>query len=545
MDYRKVCTVGDLLVRGATVDPDRDAIVFPDERRTYAELLGRAVDLARSLHALGVRRADRVGLLLPNAIAYQELWFATMLLGAVAVPINSRFRSVELGHVVPDAGIRLLVVADPADAVAYGQRVIEALPELREADAGGGVRPLQLEAAPGLDHIVDLAEGGDPAFLPWSAFVEAGSGVAPAVVEERASRVALRDRAAIFYTSGTTSLPKGCDLSHEALVRQGQETAVRMDVRDGDVMLNPLPMFHTGCTQPLYATIERVGTYCSMPTFDADDALRLIREEAVTVMYTAFPPITDAIVDHPERRSALDGVRSIFTTGAPSQLRELEGRLAGTRIVTGFGMTEFAGSVAISDPRDDQDLRLSPGRPLRGAELEIRGLEDDRPVPAGVEGEIVVRGPTGFSGYHENPEATAAALDADGWYRSGDLGIIDEKGLLHFRGRLKDMLKIGGENVAAVEIEAHLQSHPDVAMAQVVGAPDERYGEVAAAFVERVVGSDVGERDLVAHCEGAIASFKVPRYVRFVTEWPMSATKVRKIDLRRRIADEIATGGDR
>jgi fatty-acyl-CoA synthase len=257
-------------------------------------------------------------------------------------------------------------------------------------------------------------------------------------------------------------------------------------------------------------------------------------------MYTAFPPITNALVQHPDAGPDIFGrVRSLFTTGTPEELAALEAKLPGTRVITGFGMTEFAGSIALSDPRDEQAYRLAPGRCMGGAEVEIRDLVGGHPLPPGEEGEIVARGPTGFSSYHNNPQATRTAIDDEGWYHTGDLGLIDDKGLLHFRGRLKDMLKVGGENVAAIEIEAYLGSHPAVQAAAVVGLPDERYGEVPVAFIELADGAVATEDELIDYCRGEIASFKVPHIVRFVEEWPMSATKIRKVDLREQIRAEV------
>jgi acyl-CoA synthetase (AMP-forming)/AMP-acid ligase II len=185
---------------------------------------------------------------------------------------------------------------------------------------------------------------------------------------------------------------------------------------------------------------------------------------------------------------------------------------------------------------------VHPGRPLAGAEFLVRDLVTGEPAAPGVDGELFARGPTVFSGYHGRADLTEAAFDVGGWYRTGDLGMVDENGLLRFRGRLKDMLKIGGENVGAIEIESHLESHPDILLASVVGVPDDRLGEVAVAFVELRPGVTLRESDVIAHCEGRIASFKVPHHVRFVTEWPMSATKIAKDPLRVQILEDLGLG---
>ena len=541
---RELTTLGDLVVRGAGRVPDRTALVVSDERCTYRALEQRTRDLARSLLGLGIGHRDRVALLMPNSRLFLEVVFACARIGAVAVPINARFRSVELRHVVPDAGARLLITSDLVeDAVSFSDRIVEAFPAI-EASEGSVDAPLTLDDAPILRQVLMLGATRRQGFLSQEDFESVGRMVDPARVDAAGDRVSLRDPAIIFYTSGTTALPKGCTLSHEAVTRQGLDTARRQGYRDGDVLFSPLPMFHTGCTQALIAVMQVDGTYLSMTRVDGELGLRMIVDEQATLMFTAFPAITEGVLAAADYSPALlDDVRVLFHIGTPDQLRGLQERVPeATRVITGFGMTEFAGSVCVGDPSDPLEHRVHPGRPLAGAEFLVRDLVTGGPAAPGVDGELFARGPTVFSGYHGRPDLTAAAFDLDGWYRTGDLGMVDEHGLLRFRGRLKDMLKIGGENVGAIEIESHLESHSDILLASVVGVPDERLGEVAVAFVELRAGASMTVADVVAHCEGAIASFKVPRHVRFVTEWPMSATKIAKDPLRARILSELGAG---
>ena len=539
--YRELTTLGDLVVRAADRVPERTALVVSDERATYRELEARTRELARSLLGIGVTRGERVAVLLPNSLLFLELLFACARIGAVVVPINARFRSVELRHVIPDVGARLLITSDLVeDAVSFADRIVEAFPSIPAGDGSLG-RPLAMDAAPGLQHVVLLGSTRRPGFLSQEAFGAAGRGIDPGRVDTEGDRVSLRDPAIIFYTSGTTALPKGCTLSHESVTRQGLDTARRQGYRDGDVLLSPLPMFHTGCTQALIAVLQVHGTYLSMTRVDGVAGMRMIVEERATLLFTAFPAITEGVLAAPEYTpEALRDVRVLFHIGTPDQLRGLQRRVPeGTKVITGFGMTEFAGSVCVGDPADPLEQRVHPGRPLAGSEFLVRDLATGEPAAAGVDGELFARGPTIFSGYHGRPDLTDAAFDAEGWYRTGDLGMLDEDGLLRFRGRLKDMLKIGGENVGAIEIESHLESHPDILLASVVGVPDDRLGEVAVAFVELRDGATLTEADVIAHCDGDIASFKVPRHVRFVTEWPMSATKIAKDPLRVRILEEL------
>jgi fatty-acyl-CoA synthase len=240
----------------------------------------------------------------------------------------------------------------------------------------------------------------------------------------------------------------------------------------------------------------------------------------------------------------LSRLRLTVNVGSPGSLRRMQAALPGVPQVSAFGGTEYGGFATLGQASESLEERVeTSGRPVAGVELRAIDLETGADVPVGEVGEALIRGPQRFACYHGDPEATARAIDADGWYHSGDLIRIDDGGRVAFVGRSKDMLKVGGENVAAVEVETFLLTHPAVAIAQVVAAPDARYVEVPAAFVQLRAGETCSERELIDHCIGRIATFKVPRYVRFVEEWPMSGTKIQKFRLREWIAEELARAG--
>jgi fatty-acyl-CoA synthase len=527
--YLELCTLGDLLVRGAEQHPDRDALVLPGVRRSYRELDDRAMEVARSLTATGVTRGDRVGLFMPNGPEFIEILFGILFTGAVAVPVNARFTARELGHVVRDAGLKVLLAGDaPGEARTRADVLLEALgPDLA---TGAGLRVVAAGPA--------LRPTG--AMLPEPEFGQLAGQVAKAEIEAGRHRVALRDPAIMFYTSGTTAMPKGCVLSHEAQIRTGVTTRYRLGYTDGDRVFAPCPMFHTASTQPMVATLHACGTFVSMAHFEPALALELIGAERVTHMFPAFPPLTLGLLNCPGYSAdSFARVRTVFTVAPTEALRAMQRRMPHSTMVNAYGMTEFGGSVVMVDPGDDEDVRLgTQGPPLPGIEIGIRD-ESGQAIPPGGRGEIVIRGPSIFDRYHDDPGRTAQAIDADGWYHSGDLGEITD-GRLRYLGRLKDMLKVGGENVAAIEIASHLQAHPAVGVAQVVGVADEKYGEVAAAFIEVSPGAVLTEEEVIAHCRAGLASFKVPRHVRFVTEWPMSSTKVQTFRLREQLEAELA-----
>jgi fatty-acyl-CoA synthase len=549
--YLELCTLGDLVVRGSAHCPDRDALVLPGERRTYGELEDRARTIARSLTAMGVDRGDRVGLYMPNCAEFIDVLFGILFAGAVAVPINARFKPRELRHCVRDACLRVLFAADsPGEQRGRADIIEDALGPLEPA-AGPGTADqprLRRAAAPDLQAIVALGPGQGPrdGFLTGTAFSELALTAPPADADARRRRVALRDPAMMFYTSGTTAMPKGCVLSHEALVRTGVTTRQRLGYRDGERMFAPCPMFHTASTQPMVATLHAFGTFVSMPHFDPALALKIIETERVTALFPAFPPLTEGMLNCRDYSpGSFAAVRTVFTVAPPEALRSMQRRMPHSVMVNAYGMTEFGGSVVMVDPGDDDDARLATqGPPFPGIEIGIRDGENG-PVPDGERGEIVVRGPSMFDGYHNDPDKTAECIDAAGWFHTGDLGMIGADGRLRYLGRLKDMLKVGGENVAAIEIASHLQALPAVSVAHVVGVADQKYGEVPAAFIELRPGMSLTEEEVIAHCGDGLARFKIPRYVRFVTEWPMSSTKVQTFRLREQLEKELGlNGGD-
>ena len=259
-------------------------------------------------------------------------------------------------------------------------------------------------------------------------------------------------------------------------------------------------------------------------------------------MFTAFPIIAQALLNHPDYdEETLRNVTATFNVAPPDALKAMQERMPHTVQVTGFGMTETGGSVVLSRPEDPIEIRAgAEGAPFPGMTIEIRDLVTNELLPTGERGEIVVQGPQVFQGYFKAEKKNAEVMEAGGWFHTGDLGALDEDGRLHYLGRAKDMLKVGGENVGAIEIESYLALHPAVSIAAVVGVPDDRYVEVPAAFIELRPGHSATEQEIIDFCTKGLARFKVPRYVRFVTEWPMSATKVQKFQLRDQLIAELA-----
>jgi acyl-CoA synthetase (AMP-forming)/AMP-acid ligase II len=525
LEWVELTTVGDLLVRAAALWPDNEAVLIADDRRTYARLLDEAERAARSLLGLGVRPGNRVGILMPNCHDFVSVELGCALLGVSFVPINARYKSHELTHLLGDAELAAVVTTDLAgDYVDFPALIEESLTDRPE----------------GLAHLILLGASSRPGFVDRADFGAAAELVPSEDVHHARQRVPIRSEAMMMYTSGTTSQPKGCVISHEALVRVGIEQAIRWQLKPTERFWNPLPMFHMGGISPLLAHMVVGGLTITQTHFDVAAVLELMERERCTFAYPTFPTITQSLINHPSFDTTdLSSVTLVNDTGQEDSLRLVQSKFPQAAVVTLFGMTETCGGVSWSGPDDPLDQRMTTGGfPFRGTQVRIVDPESGEELPAGERGEITVRGPGLFTRYHNDPKKTAEAMRG-GWFHTGDLGRVDAEGRLTFLGRIKDMLKVGGENVAAVEIEAYLTTHPAVKIAQVVPVPDEKYLEVPGALVELVDGAEASEEDLIAYCKGTIAGFKVPRYVRFVDGWPMSGTKIKKFQLREDLLREL------
>ncbi len=539
----QVTTLGDLLLTACDRYPDSPALIFPGLRLTYAELAERALTRARCLKALGVRPREHVGLLLPTSVEFVECLFAIALAGAVAVPLNARYKHNELAYAIENGDLVTIITTDKvAEQVNFAERLTQALPGLAEA---ADPAQLFLKATPKLRNMVLLGSTQRPGFLTEAEFLKRAAEVSEDAVHESRLAVRLRDIAIMLYTSGTTANPKGCLLTHEAMVRNSISLGRhRYALKHEDVFWSPLPMFHIAAILPMCAIFDVGGAYATMGHFEAGAALAMLAGEKVTATYPCFVTIMSDLIHHKDfpttDLSRITLMNSNFAVQPPGIATAMLKAMPQAIYVGTFGMTETAGTVTTSrleDPLEERIGRL--GRALPGVQVRILDVGSGTDAAPGERGEVLVRGYSILEGYYKDPVKTAAAIDQDGWYHTGDIGSIDAAGTMMFHGRLKDMLKVGGENVAAAEIESCLQRHPGVKLAQVVGIPDARLGEVPAAFIERHAGQEVPAQELMDFCRREIASFKVPRQVRFVSEWPMSASKIQKFRLRDELVREL------
>ncbi len=520
-------TIPHLLLSAAEREPERIALAFPGDRRSYARLLDDSRKAADGLTALGVRSGDHVGILMPNCPDFVAAFFGCQLIGAVAVTINARYRARELSYVIERSDIVTLVTTDLiAENVDFVERIRESVDPI---DPGSDPTDLTLPTTPRLKSVVVMGTGQHSGFVDQVLFNSLSTSLSTALTDVPEDPDAT---AMMLFTSGTSSYPKGCLLSHRSMVHTWRAVGERFGASFGERVWNPCPMFHMAGIGPLLFTTNLCGTLSSQIHFDPEDALLQLEEERPQIMYPAFPTLTMAIVKRPGWRTELmDGVRVIQNVAPPETLRDMQALFPGTTQFTAYGMTETSGIASITSLDDPEEARMETcGLPIPGAEFRIVDSDTGVDVVEGERGEILVRGAVRFQGYYRDDDDNAA-IDSEGWLHTGDLGRRSHGGRISYLGRSKDMLKVGGENVAPAEIEAHLSTHSAVRLAQIIGVPDDTYYEVPVAFVELIEGRQVTSEELIAHCRGHLAGFKVPRAVRFVTEWPLSATKVQKFRL--------------
>lgn len=538
-EWTEVRPLADLLVSSAARFPTRKALAMPELVMNYAELLDASVDVARGIIGLGIAPRSHIGILANNSRELVTALFGALLANCVAVPLNARHKSSELGYIIENADLALiLTTAADTRFVDFRTVLSDALPSLGKAVEG---QRLTLPEAP-LLHGVVLLEGEAPAgYVSKAAFTRLAQSISPEQVDARRKMTRVRDTALIIYTSGTTANPKGCLLAHEAVTRGPVERAERrFRSCDHDVTWGGGPLFHIGSLAPFIGAIGTGGTYVTDVFFDAGRALDIMEREGVTVAWPWFPAILQPLLDHPKfSAERLSGLRKALLIAPPALVRRVQEIFPAAEFMQACGMTETSGIFALCGPDETPEQRqVSQGMAVPGVEVRIVDPDTGSDLPPDAVGEILVRGYCVMDGYYRSPEKTAEALDSDGWLHTGDLYARAADGRLTFHGRAKDMLKVGGENVAAIEVEAFLCNHPSVRIAEVVGRPDPRLDEVPVAFVELRPGMSASEQELIAFCQGKIASYKVPRAIHFVAaqDWPMSATKVNKRELRARLA---------
>jgi HIP---CoA ligase len=503
-------TIAELVER---IGRDRAGDLAIDEL-TCGELVAQVGSTARGLAARGLGRGDRIAIWAPNSARWIVAALAVHSIGGVLVPINTRYKGDEAAYVLARSGARLLVTVDGF----LGMHPVAAL-------AASETKQPALET-------IAIADGPVPdGAIGWADLVARGVGAA-----FRPAAVGPDDVCDLMFTSGTTGKPKGVPCTHGATMRAFGDWAELVGLRAGDRYLVVVPFFHSfGYKAGWLAALLAGAVVLPQPVFDVDAVLARIARERVTVL-PGPPTLYQSLLAHPARAGADLSTLRLAVTGAanvPVELvRRMSSELGFATVLTGYGLTESTGVATLCRDGDDPEtVANTSGRAMPGVEVR---LADD--------GEVLVRGYNVMRGYLDDPDETARAIDADGWLHTGDIGVMDGRGYLKITDRKKDMFIVGGFNAYPAEIEGVLASHPEIAQVAVVGAPDERLGEVGVAFVVPRPGARPAPEELVAWSRERMANFKVPRRFELVDALPLNASgKVLKVELRRWIAERSRT----
>jgi fatty-acyl-CoA synthase len=532
-------TLASMLDDVARRHPTRLALVFLERRLSYAEVSCEVERCARGLLALGVQPDDKVALWMPNRPEWLLVQHAAARIGAVLVALNTRYRAHELDYVLRQSNATVLLLQDHSGPVDYLERLDDVLPRLHARDPDR----LEFETFPRLRHVVVLADDVYAGSHRYADVLDSGDDPAlEAMLRDRRGLITPDRVFSLLYTSGTTAFPKGAMITHRNAVPHAFAAGARLGLSERDRVLHTLPFSGTwgGLVAPLM-TWSHGATLVLTDGFDAGGALHLMEAERITV-WNAVDAMLTAVIDHPDlarrdRSSLRTGAVAMTGGGRDGLFDEVVGRLGMSGAVQPYGMTEVNALALCPEPGDPLDLRSQAGvRPAEG--IEARVVDPERGVDRqpGSAGELLLRGPQVTPGYYEKPEETRAAIDPDGWLHTGDLAVRDEAGHVFFLGRLKETLRIGHQMVAPAEIEAFLVTHPEVGQAFVVGAPDPRLGEVPVAYVIPRPGAAPTEAEVIAHCRGRLASYKVPRHVFVVPDVPRTpgphGDKVQRAGLR-------------
>jgi fatty-acyl-CoA synthase len=505
---------------------DCDALVFPwlKYRRSYAEFRADVRQAARALMALGVQRGENVGIWATNWPQWVVLQFAATHIGAVLVNVNPAYRAHELCYVLQQADIAALFLTDRYKSSNYFDLLAEVCPD---------------KTCPRLRHVASIQLAKRSGMVSWDEFLALAENVSDADLDRRVAESGPHEVVNIQYTSGTTGFPKGAMLTHRNLLMNAFYVGQRMAYSERDRLAIPVPFYHCfGCVMgTLMCAIYGAAMVVPAESFDSLATLQAIQDERCTGVY-GVPTMFIAELNHPRfGEFDLRSLRTGVMAGSPCPIevmRAVGDKMGAHELTIGYGLTEASPIITQTATTDDLEHRVATvGRILPGVEVRIVAPGSLEPLPTGQQGELIARGHGIMKGYYNKPAETAAAITPDGWLHSGDLAMQTPDGYYRITGRIKDMIIRGGENIYPREIEEYLHAHPAVLDVQVVGLPDERFGEEVCAWVRLRPGAALTEEQLKDYCRGRIAHYKVPRYVVFVDEYPTTVTgKVQKFRLR-------------
>ncbi|MGD6833999.1 AMP-binding protein [Sutcliffiella halmapala] len=536
-------TIGELLDETVEKYPAKEAVVYVDQnlRYTYREFQDVCNIVAKGLMSMGVKKGDHIAIWASNKPEWVITQYASAKIGAVLVTVNTSYQSQELEYLLKQSDSTTLILMEDFKGVSYLDIFKDICPEVTEQLPG----ELSSSRFPKLKNIVFLGDEPQAGMYSWNHLLRAGAEISDEALHEIQHSLVPDEVINMQYTSGTTGFPKGVMLTHSNIINNAINVAECQRLTDADKICIPVPFFHCfGCVMGTLAAVATGATMVPLVTFDPLLVLKAVEQEKCTALY-GVPTMFIAELNHPQFHDYdLSSIRTGIMAGStcPTEVMKKVVHEMGAREITiAYGQTEASPVITQTRPDDSIERRVSTvGRALENVEVKIIDPTTGESVPNGVQGELCTRGYLVMKGYYKMEDQTVSAIDSDSWLHTGDLATMDDDGYIQITGRLKDMIIRGGENIYPREIEEFLYTHPKIFDVQIVGVPDEKFGEQVAAFIKVKEGEQLSAEEVKNYCNGKISRFKIPYYVEIVEEYPMTASgKIQKFKLKEYAVREL------
>ena len=531
-------TVGQMLDRIIEKYPDNTALIVHHQqiKWTYRQFHKKVMEVAKALLSLDIKKGDRVGIWSLNNVEWVSLQFATAKIGAILVNINPNYRTHELKYALKKAGVSVLFTQDKTKYMDYTGMIMEVVPEIENTKNNEGIISKEL---PNLKKVIRFHNVNLPGIMSWNNFLKLSAEQTDDEVQKRQSELDFDDPINIQFTSGTTGFPKGATLSHHNILNNGYFVGERMNITQNDKVIIPVPLYH--CFGMVIGNLGCIthGAAMIYPSemFDAGEVLKAVHKDKATVLH-GVPTMFIAELNHPEfDKYDLSSLRTGIMAGAPCPIeimKQVKTRMHMTEVQIAYGMTETSPVSTQTKQGTPIEKQVSTvGQVHPHLEIKIIDPLTGKIVPVGEKGELCTRGYSVMKKYWNDDTKTDEAIDTNGWMHSGDLAVMDEENYIRITGRIKDMIIRGGENIYPREIEEFLFTYPKINDVQVIGVPDDKYGEEVMAWIKLKEGEEATQEEIINFCKGKIAHFKIPRYIKFVEYFPMTVTgKIRKVEMR-------------
>ena len=529
-------TIGVLLDETVSLYPEKEAVIYSETglRYSYKEFQHACNKVAKGFMSLGIKKGDHIAVWASNKPEWLVAQYASAKIGAVLVTVNTSYQSKELEYLLRQSDSTTLLLMDAFKGVSYLDMLMELCPELKQSAPG----ELQSHKLPRLKNVVYMGEQRLPGMFNWNDLLEKSAQISDKDLNERQSSTKYDEVINMQYTSGTTGFPKGVMLTHSNIINNAINVAECQRITHQDRICIPVPFFHCfGCVMGTLAAVATGATMVPLIMFDPLQVLKAVEKEKCTALY-GVPTMFIAELNHPDfSEFNLSSLRTGIMAGSPCPteiMKKVVHDMGAKEITIAYGQTESSPVITQTRPFDSIEKRVSTvGSALENVEVKIVDPTSGEEVSNGIQGELCTRGYHVMKGYYNMEDQTREAIDSEGWLHTGDLATKDDEGYIVITGRLKDMIIRGGENIYPREIEEFLYSHPKVFDVQIVGVPDERFGEQVAAFIKVKPGEVLTSKEVKEYCVGKISKYKIPHYVEIVEDYPMTASgKIQKFKLR-------------